>query len=119
MRDLLELYQVSDTDRREALLELVRLSSEQGWWQSYGHVVPDWLDAYIGFEGEASRIQTYESVLVPGLLQTEQYARALVRSCDRDVCETDVDRMVALRTERQHRVDGEQRPEYWAVIDES
>lgn len=122
VRDLLELYGVADPARRAGLLELVRLSSEQGWWQSYGDVVPDWLVAYIGFEGEASCIRTYESLLVPGLLQTERYADALLRSSDRPVADTDVARMVALRSERQRRVEGsrdDRRVDYQAVIDEA
>lgn len=119
VRDLLDLYQERDAVRREALLDLVRQSKEQGWWQSFGDVVPDWLETCIGLEGDAARIHTYESVLVPGLLQTEEYARALAEDFDRDRTTAEVERLVALKRARQKRLEQVDHPQLWVVLDEA
>lgn len=119
VRDLLTVYRVGDEVTRAALLDLVRQSHEQGWWQSFSDVVPEWLRAYVGLEGEATAIHAYESVLIPGVLQTEDYARALIRSSDRDKSYVEVERMVELRLERQKRFERFDRPELWIVLDEA
>ncbi|WP_018634539.1 helix-turn-helix domain-containing protein [Parafrankia elaeagni] len=119
VRDLLELYGLHDTPERETLLDLVRQSKEQGWWQSFGDAVPEWLETLIGLEGDADTILTYESVLVPGLLQTEEYARALALDFDRDGSPTDAERTVALKRERQKRRGRSGRPLVHALLDEA
>ncbi|EFC81531.1 helix-turn-helix transcriptional regulator [Parafrankia sp. EUN1f] len=103
VRDLLDLYLVHDTSERGTLLDLVRQSKEQGWWQSFGDAVPDWLETLIGLEGDADTICTYESVLVPGLLQTEEYTRALAMDFDGEGSPSEAERTVALKRERQKR----------------
>ncbi len=62
-------------DITEALMSLAKETKAKGWWQAYGDVVPDWLDIYIGLEAAAARLSTYQGELVPGLFQTEDYAR--------------------------------------------
>jgi transcriptional regulator with XRE-family HTH domain len=119
VRDLLSLYRVSDEANRAALLDLVRQSREEGWWQSFSDVVPEWLRSYVGLEGDASSVHTYESVLIPGVVQTEEYARALLRSSDRDAGYDEIERKVALRVARQKRFDRPDRPELWIVLDEA
>ncbi|MFG2224836.1 helix-turn-helix domain-containing protein [Streptomyces sp. NPDC048644] len=87
-------------DITEALMGLAKETKAKGWWHSYGDVVPEGFDVYIGLEGAASSLATYESDLVPGLLQTEDYARATIRVLT-DEDEEEVERRVRLRIERQ------------------
>ncbi len=119
VRDLLSLYRVSDDANRTALLDLVRQSREEGWWQPFSDVVPEWLRGYVALEGDASSIHTYESVLIPGAVQSEDYSRALLRSADRDASYDEIERRVALRLARQKRFDRPNRPEVWMVLDEA
>ena len=76
--DLLTLYGVDDDEERERLLALAREANNPGWWHRYGDVLPGWFQSYLGLEAAASLIRTYEVQFVPGLLQTEEYARAVV-----------------------------------------
>src|SRR3569833_3027615 len=75
--DLLTLYGVTGQDEREAMLSLADQANEPGWWHSYSDILPNWFEVYIGLEEAASRIRAYEVQFVPGLLQTEDYARAV------------------------------------------
>jgi len=75
--DLLTLYGVSEQERRE-LLGLARRASEPGWWQEFADVVPPWFLGYLGLEEAAAMIRAYEVHFVPGLLQTDDYARAVI-----------------------------------------
>ena len=79
VRRLLNLYGVTDEAQREALFEMSRQSKQRGWWQAYADVMPSEYANLIGLEAEASEIRAYEPELVPGLLQTEEYARAIIR----------------------------------------
>jgi hypothetical protein len=87
------------------------------WWREYSDVVPDWFETYIGLEDGAARIRTYELEFVPGLLQTADYVRALVRSDFPDAPDEIVERRVALRMRRQRLLTGPTR--FWAVVDEA
>jgi hypothetical protein len=115
--DLLTLYGVADTERAHTLA-LVQRAAQPDWWQSYGEIVPDWLQQLIGLERDAHLIRTYETQFVPGLLQTPAYARAVVRSGHRLAPPEEVDRRVELRIERQRRMSEPGAPVLWAVIDE-
>jgi transcriptional regulator with XRE-family HTH domain len=75
--DLLTFYEVTDDQQRGALLELARNASAHGWWHDYSDVLPAWFEAYVGLEEAATSIRAYEIQFVPGLLQTEDYARAV------------------------------------------
>ncbi|HEY6423292.1 MAG TPA: Scr1 family TA system antitoxin-like transcriptional regulator [Pseudonocardiaceae bacterium] len=66
------------SDESEALLKLAREAKQRGWWHSFSEVLPEWFESYLGFEAEACRISTFEPQVIPGLLQTEQYATAVV-----------------------------------------
>jgi len=88
-------------DITKALVALAKETKARGWWQAYGDVVPEWFDLYVGLEAAASRISWYESELVPGLCQTEDYARALIRLDHQDAADDEIDRYVQLRMGRQ------------------
>ncbi|WP_461026428.1 helix-turn-helix domain-containing protein [Streptomyces sparsus] len=117
--DLLTLYGVTDEAEREPLLNLARESSIAGWWHSYGDVLPSWFQTYVGLEGAASRIDTYEVQFVHGLLQTEAYAHAVVASGHRRMPGDEIDRRVALRMERQKLLFQENAPQLRCVLDEA
>ncbi|HEY1919997.1 MAG TPA: helix-turn-helix transcriptional regulator [Streptosporangiaceae bacterium] len=88
-------------DLTEALMGLAKETKAKGWWQAYGDVVPEWFDVYIGLEEAASIISTYESELVPGLLQSEDYARTVIKAGHHEDTDDEIDRRVRLRMERQ------------------
>jgi hypothetical protein len=113
VRDLLNLYGVGDEDYRESLLKLSRPSREKAWWAEYREVVRP--DSFIAMESEASAMCNWEPDVVPGLLQTEAYMRALFAVQD----QPDPERMVALRLTRQRRLTADDPLELSAVIDES
>ncbi len=112
IRLLLDIYGVTDTGRREALLELTRQSRIKGWWTSYS----DFAGAYFGFEAEAHTIATYQMGVIPGLLQTPEYAAASARAGL--VLPEDINRVVDARTRRQRILDRKAPPRLWAIIDE-
>ena len=98
---MLDLYEVTGPVYRDELLEMARRATERGWWQSYGGVVPVALGNLIGLETEAATIRTYEPELVPGLLQTADYARAVIRAGRPGDTVQEIDRRVEVRLERQ------------------
>ncbi|TDC11246.1 XRE family transcriptional regulator [Nonomuraea longispora] len=115
--DLLTLYGVTDPADREPLLALAEQANAPGWWHQYGDLLPSWFEVYIGLEGAASSIRTYENQFVPGLLQTPAYARAVIELAHEKAARSELDRRVALRMARQKRLDGGLT--LWAVIDEA
>jgi transcriptional regulator with XRE-family HTH domain len=88
-------------DLTEALRGLAKETKAKGWWQAYGDVIPENFDVYLGLEEAASGLSWYEPELVPGLLQTETYARAIITADNPDVPEDEINRRVRLRIERQ------------------
>jgi hypothetical protein len=88
-------------DITTALMGLAKETKAKGWWQAYGDAVPDWFDIYIGLEAAAARITTYEPELVPGLFQTEAYARRIIGAGQSDEDEAEIERRVQLRMARQ------------------
>ncbi|WP_328807547.1 helix-turn-helix domain-containing protein [Nonomuraea antri] len=115
--DLLTLYGVTDPAEREPLLALARQANAPGWWHKYGDLLPAWFEVYIGLEGAASSIRTYENQFVPGLLQTPEYARAVISLAHERAGRAELDRRVMLRTTRQERL--KSGLTLWAVIDEA
>lgn len=85
----------------EALTALARETKARGWWQAYGDAVPEWFDLYVGLEAAATRLSWFEQELVPGLFQTEDYARTLIRADHPEEDNTEIDRRVHLRMTRQ------------------
>jgi transcriptional regulator with XRE-family HTH domain len=116
--DLLRLYGVTDADEVAEFVVLAREANTPGWWQRYGDVLPQWFRTYVDLESAASLIRTYEGQLVPGLLQTDEYIRAVVHDASLEPSE-DVGRRVRLRMARQTVLTGEHPPRLWAVVDEA
>jgi hypothetical protein len=116
--DLLELYGVAEADRA-ALLDLAERASGPGWWQQYADVVPPWFLSYLGLEEAATLIRTYEIHLVPGLLQTADYAQAVIASHYASAPAADIDRRIDLRRKRQQTLVRPNPPQLWAVLDEA
>src|SRR5256885_2430483 len=117
--DLLTLYGISDERERDLFLALVRESNQPGWWQRYNDLMPHWFQDFIGLEESASRIQTYETSFIPGLMQTEAYARAVMVRGRPDAPPEEIDRRVNLRMQRQRLLQSPQAPRLWAVIEEA
>lgn len=117
--DLLTLYGVVDEAERASVMEMVRASNSPGWWHRYGDVLPSWFEAYLGLEEAASLIRVYEVHFVPGLLQTEEYARAVVRLGHPEADEEEVRSRVELRMTRQRKLHADNPPVVWAVVDET
>jgi len=117
--DLLTMYGVSDPEEREVFLDMVRRANEPGWWRRYTDVIPNWFQDFVGLEESASRIQTYELQFVPGLLQIEPYARAILTRGRPDYAPPDTERRIDLRMQRQKLITSPHPPKLWAVVDES
>ncbi|WDZ82474.1 helix-turn-helix domain-containing protein [Micromonospora cathayae] len=117
--DLLTLYGVTEPAEREALLKLARDANNPGWWHRYGDVLPAWFQSYLGLEAAAALIRSYEVQFVPGLLQTREYARAVVMLGHGAAGPAEIDRRVGLRIERQQILRRPDAPLLWAVVDEA
>jgi hypothetical protein len=117
--DLLSLYGVDDGEERERLLALARDANAQGWWHRYGEALPSWFQSYLGMEAAANQIRTYELQFVPGLLQTRDYARAVMLLGPEKRQHEELDRKVDLRVARQQLLNRPQPLTLWAVIDEA
>ena len=117
--DLLARYQVSDPAEVDELLAMAREANAPGWWQRYGDVLPQWFRAYVDLESAATLIRTYEGQFVPGLLQTDDYMRAVIHGAHLDESAEEVGRRVRLRMARQTLLTREHPPRLWAVVDEA
>lgn len=117
--DLLTMYGINDPGERQAFLDMVKQSNLPGWWHRYTDVIPNWFNDYVGLEESASRIKAYEHQFVPGLLQTEDYARAVVNHGHPEFSDEHAERRVALRMRRQKILAGPSAPRLWVVVDES
>ncbi|NJP45061.1 helix-turn-helix domain-containing protein [Actinacidiphila epipremni] len=115
---LLDLYGVQDPQRSE-ILALSKQADEQGWLRPYHADLPDEYTAYISFEAEGRSVRNYESSFVPGLLQTEEYARAVIRGVLPTATAKEVDQRVRARVERRHVLTKEHPLELWAIVDEA
>ena len=118
VRDMLDLYGVP-AEQRESLVQLARDSRQKGWWHAYSDTMMPQFATYLGLESAASEIRIYEVNLIPGLLQTEDYARSVIRAGMMNSPREDVERQVALRMARQPAVTRDDPPKVWAVLDEA
>jgi len=117
--DLLEYYGVTDLAEREKLVQITREANATPWYQKFQDVVPDWFHVFVGLEEAAQLIRVYEVQFVPGLLQTEEYARAIILQGRPGVDPDEIERTVALRMGRQKLLTRENPPRYWVIMDEA
>lgn len=116
---LLTAYGVSGNEAA-AFVELVEEANRPGWWQRYHDVLPEWFSLYVSLEGAARIIRAYEPHFVPGLLQTEEYARAVLEAGTiGSAGPSTVERHVALRMERQRLLERPDPPHLWVVMEET
>ncbi|HET9138006.1 helix-turn-helix transcriptional regulator [Actinophytocola sp.] len=115
VRDMLELYALPE-DQREVLVQLAREARKKGWWHAYNEV---FTGAFVGLESDASSLRAYQALLVPGLLQTEDYTRAVIKAIAPDHSDEIVERRVTARQSRQKLLTDPQPPEYWVIMDEA
>jgi transcriptional regulator with XRE-family HTH domain len=117
--DLLTLYGVTDKAEREALRSLARQANAPGWWHDYSDILPAWFEAYVGLEEVATQIRSFQVQFIPGLLQTEDYARAVTLLGHNTASAREIERRVRLRMARQAVLDREEPPNLWMVMDEA
>jgi hypothetical protein len=117
-RDLLDLYGVP-ADQRGEVLALVREARQRGWWHSYSDALPEPFTAYVGLEQDAASLAHYSAELVPGLLQTEDYARAIRRAVLLTDTDETAERWLAVRSQRQARLRDDHPVTYWVVLNEA
>ncbi|MFC9084341.1 helix-turn-helix domain-containing protein [Streptomyces sp. NPDC057062] len=113
---LCRFYGTSD-ELREFLKSLAREAKTRGWWQVHGAGVPEWFNIYIGLEQDASTLRQYQCEVLPGLMQTEAYAREL-HTTGAHMSAEDIDRAVRVRLERQAMLTRPDAPEAWFVVNE-
>jgi hypothetical protein len=117
--DLLKLYGIEDPAEHERLLALTREANAPSWWQAYGDVLDTWFQNYLDLEQAAELIRTYEVQFVPGLLQTDAYARAVIRLGHDNAGPGEIDRRAKLRMTRKELLRRPDAPRLWAVLDEA
>ncbi|TXS36425.1 helix-turn-helix domain-containing protein [Streptomyces sp. OR43] len=117
VRDLCGVYEVEDVRIVDSLMQMAKDSRQQGWWHAFGDIP---YSVYIGLETDAESLRVYEPQVVPGLLQTRQYAEALINGALPEAPPSDIDKRVSVRSRRQDRITAAEHPlRLWAVIDES
>ncbi|MET7981370.1 MULTISPECIES: helix-turn-helix transcriptional regulator [unclassified Streptomyces] len=117
VRDLCGVYEVEDHRIVDSLMQMAKDSRQQGWWHSFGDIP---YSVYIGLETDAASLRVYDPQVVPGLLQTRQYAEALIAGALPETAPADIDKRVQVRMKRQERISAPDNPlRLWTVLDES
>ena len=119
VRVMLGLFGVTNPEQVAALVKLAQDARQRGWWYSYRDVLLNRYEFFIGLEAEASSIRNFELAMVPGLLQTDDYARALIGGGPMELDATEVERRVEVRMTRQQALDRDERPQLWVIVDEA
>ncbi|MET8048651.1 helix-turn-helix transcriptional regulator [Streptosporangium sp. NPDC005286] len=116
---MLDLYGVTG-ERQEALMQLARDARKRGWWYKVSEAIPEWVQSYVGLEEEAATFREYQSEFVPGLLQTEGYARAVMRSAPVLPPDEEMERRLSIRMKRQERaLERPDPPMMWCILNEA
>jgi transcriptional regulator with XRE-family HTH domain len=118
LSQMLEMYGVTDPAQRQVLVDMAREGHRKGWWAAYDDVLPSGFDIFVGLEAETTEIRSYENSVVYGLLQTKDYARAVLRELLPRHTTEQVERQVDLRMARQRRLDEEPALDLWVIHDE-
>jgi transcriptional regulator with XRE-family HTH domain len=119
VQDLLDVYGVRDEHQREQLMTWAKEGRERGWWHPYRDMLSESYTTFVGLEAEASTERTFELAVIPGLLQTPDYARALLQSGPAEISSEDIDQRVEVRVARQEILTGSDPIRLVAVIDEA
>jgi transcriptional regulator with XRE-family HTH domain len=119
LRNLLEWYEVEDPRVKQLLVDMAREGHRKGWWADYDDVLPSGFDVYVGLEAEAKTLRAYEASFVHGLLQTRDYATAILRGLHPRDSEEQIERLVELRLQRQRKLDEETPLDLWLILDEA
>jgi transcriptional regulator with XRE-family HTH domain len=119
LSQMLEMYGVTDPAQRQVLVDMAREGHRKGWWAAYDDVLPSGFDIFVGLEAETTGIRSYENSVVYGLLQTQDYARAVLRELQPRLTIEQVDRQVDLRMARQRRLEEEPALDLWVIHDEA
>jgi Predicted transcriptional regulators len=119
LRALLDIYGITDPAVREELLELCRQARRRGWWHTYGDVIPEWFQVFVGLEAEASELCSYDSELVPGLLQTVDYYRAFLETSPLASHSDEINRKIDFRVARQARITDSGSLRLWCILNEA
>jgi transcriptional regulator with XRE-family HTH domain len=119
VRDLLDAYGVTDAAVRNELITLAREGGQKDWWTPYSRMLSKKYTAYIGLEAEAAEILTYQPLIIPGLLQIDDYARELIRTGAADLDAKEIEQRVKVRAERKRVLEDEEPTQLWAVIYEA
>src|SRR5580692_3103354 len=112
---MLEIYGVDEPVQRQMLIEMAREGHRKGWWQVWEDVLPTGFGIYVGLEAEAASLRVYEAQVVHGLLQTEEYARAVMTTVRRRQTPEEIDRLVKLRMKRQEALAKPDPLELWII----
>jgi transcriptional regulator with XRE-family HTH domain len=118
LEHLLALYDVTG-ETRAGLLTLARQATHRGWWRSYSDALPAWFENYVGLENGAKSLFTYENQLVHGLMQTEEYAEAVIRAARPAASADEIERQLSARATRQALLTAATPLQVWAVLDEA
>jgi transcriptional regulator with XRE-family HTH domain len=119
LTSMLELYGVDDPSQKQMLTEMAREGHRKGWWQVWEDVLPSGFGIYVGLEAEAASLRVYEALVVHGLLQTEEYARAVMTTVRRRQSPQEIERLVKLRMQRQEALLKADPLELWIILDEA
>ena len=119
LNQMLQMYDVHDAAQRQVLVDMAREGHRKGWWAAYDDVLPSGFDIYVGLEAETAAVRSYEALVVHGLLQTADYARAVLRQMFPRHTMEQIERLVDLRMARQRRLEDNPPLELWAILDEA
>ena len=119
LASMLDYYGVDDPSQRQILVEMAREGHRKGWWAVWEDVLPTGFGIYVGLEAEAASLRVYEAQVVHGLLQTEEYARAVMTTVRRRQTPEEIDRLVALRMQRQEVLLRADPLALWIILDEA
>jgi transcriptional regulator with XRE-family HTH domain len=119
LSQMLEMYGVTDPAQRQVLVDMAREGHRKGWWAAYDDVLPSGFDIFVGLEAETAGIRSYENSVIYGLLQTQDYARAVLRELQPRQTAEQIDRQVDLRMARQRRLGEEPALDLWVIHDEA
>jgi transcriptional regulator with XRE-family HTH domain len=116
---MFDLYGVSDPSQRQVLTEMAREGHRKGWWAAYEELLPTGFGIFVGLEAEASSLRAFESLVVHGLLQTQEYARAVMTTVRRKLSRDEIEKLVAMRMQRQEVLLRADPLELWLILDEA